>query len=69
MAAELTLGRGALVVVELDPVVGREQRGTRPCVVVSDPAVIQDQRFPLMCVVPLTGTPGYGSLYPALCFN
>jgi len=60
------LGRGAVVVVELDPTIGREQRGVRPCVVVSDPDVIGDQRFPLVCVVPVTGTPGEGLLYPPL---
>ena len=32
----------------------------------SDPDVISDQRFPLVCVVPVTGTPGEGLLYPAL---
>jgi mRNA interferase MazF len=60
------VGRGAVVVVELDPTVGREQHGVRPCVVVSDPDVIGDQRFPLVCVVPVTGTPGEGLLYPPL---
>jgi mRNA-degrading endonuclease toxin of MazEF toxin-antitoxin module len=34
------LGRGAVVVVELDPSVGHEQRGVRPCIIVSDPDVI-----------------------------
>jgi mRNA-degrading endonuclease toxin of MazEF toxin-antitoxin module len=34
--------------------------------VVSNPDVISDQRFPLVCVVPVTGTPGEGILYPAL---
>jgi mRNA interferase MazF len=29
-------------------------------------AVNSDQRFPLIAVVPLTGTPGQGSLYPEL---
>jgi mRNA interferase MazF len=60
------LGRGAVVVVELDPTIGHEQHGVRPCVVVSDPDVISDQRFPLVCVVPVTGTPGEGLLYPPL---
>jgi mRNA interferase MazF len=60
------LGRGAVVVVELDPTLGREQHGVRPCVVVSDPDVVGDQRFPLVCVVPVTGTPGEGLLYPPL---
>lgn len=62
----MRLGRGAVVLVELDPAVGHEQRGMRPCVVVSDPDVIIGQRFPLVCVVPVTGTPGEGLLYPAL---
>src|ERR1017187_6506858 len=64
--ARVKVGRGAVVVVELDPTVGREQHGVRPCVVVSDPDVIGDQRFPLVCVVPVTGTPGEGLLYPPL---
>jgi mRNA-degrading endonuclease toxin of MazEF toxin-antitoxin module len=33
----------------------------RPCVVVSDPDVINDQRFPLVCVVPVTKTPARDS--------
>jgi mRNA interferase MazF len=53
-------------VVELDPTLGHEQHGLRPCVVVSHPDVIGDQRFPLVCVVPVTGTPGEGLLYPPL---
>jgi mRNA interferase MazF len=60
------LGRGAVVVVDLDPTLGHEQHGVRPCVVVSDPDVISDQRFPLVCVVPITGTAGEGLLYPSL---
>ena len=62
----MKLGRGAVVVVELGPTLGHEQHGVRPCVVVSDPDVISDQRFPLVCVVPITGTPGEGLLYPPL---
>jgi mRNA interferase MazF len=58
--------RGTVVLVELDPALGHEQQGTRPCVAVSDPAVGAEQRFPLVAVVPLTGTPGQGALYPAL---
>ena len=64
--ARVKLGRGAVVVVELDPTLGHEQHGVRPCIVVSDPDVIGDQRFPLVCVVPVTGTPGEGLLYPPL---
>jgi mRNA interferase MazF len=62
----MKLDRGSLVLLDLDPVVGHEQRGTRPCVVVSDPDVVTDQRFPLLGVVPVTGTPGEGALYPSL---
>jgi mRNA interferase MazF len=62
----MKLSRGAVVMVGIDPTLGHEQRGVRPCVVVSDPDVIGDQRFPLMCVVPVTGTPGEGLLYPPL---
>jgi len=35
-------------------------------VVVTEPEVLQDQRFPMLCVVPITRTPGEGALYPAL---
>ncbi len=44
--------------LSLDPTMGHEQKGVRPCVVVSAPEVIADQRYALMCVVPITGTPG-----------
>jgi mRNA interferase MazF len=60
------LARGAIILLDLDPAVGHEQRGVRPCLVVSDPDVVSSQRFPLLCVVPLTGTPGEGALYPGL---
>ncbi|MEX1127782.1 MAG: type II toxin-antitoxin system PemK/MazF family toxin [Vicinamibacterales bacterium] len=62
----MTLDRGTVVLVELDPTVGREQRGVRPCIAVSDPVVNADQRFPLIAVVPVTGTIGTGALYPML---
>jgi mRNA interferase MazF len=62
----MVLERGTLVLVELDPTVGHEQRGVRPCIAVSDPAVNADQRFHLIAVVPVTGTAGVGALYPAL---
>jgi mRNA interferase MazF len=60
------LDRGTVVLVVLDPTVGHEQRGQRPCIAVSDPTVNADQRFPLIAVVPVTGTPGAGALYPEL---
>lgn len=62
----LKLERGTLVVVDLDPTRGHEQKGRRPAIVVSDPEVSADQRFPMICVVPVTSTPGSGALYPAL---
>lgn len=60
------ISRGTVLLVDLDPTRGHEQRGHRPCVVVSDPEVVADQRFPLVGIVPLTRTPGSGALYPAL---
>lgn len=54
--------RGIVVVLSLDPTVGHEQKGVRPCVLVSAPEVIVEQRYPLVCVVPITGTPGEGPL-------
>jgi mRNA interferase MazF len=62
----VTIDRGTIVLLGLDPTVGHEQRGVRPCVVVSDPRVVADQRFPLVAIVPVTGTAGEGALYPAL---
>jgi mRNA interferase MazF len=60
------LTRGTVVLAVLDPTFGHEQQGVRPCVVITDPEVLQDQRFPILCVVPITRTPGEGALYPAL---
>ncbi|MDX1997986.1 MAG: type II toxin-antitoxin system PemK/MazF family toxin [Thermoanaerobaculia bacterium] len=56
--------RGFVVLLSLDPTIGHEQQGVRPCVVVSAPEVLNEQRYPLVCIVPLTGTPGTGALYP-----
>jgi mRNA interferase MazF len=60
------IARGTVVLVDLDPTAGHEQRGLRPCVVVSAPEVLAELRYPLVCVVPITGTPGTGALYPEL---
>jgi mRNA interferase MazF len=60
------LERGTVVLLDLDPTVGHEQRGVRPGIVVSDLDVVSDQRFPLFCIVPVTGKPGQGALYPEL---
>lgn len=61
----VTVDRGTVVLVLLDPTIGHEQRGQRPCIAVSDPAVNADQRFPLIAIVPVTGTRGQGALYPS----
>ncbi len=45
---------------------GHEQQGIRPSIVITDPEVIRDQRFPMMYVAPITKTPGEGALYPPL---
>lgn len=65
-ATSVTLDRGTLILVDLESTLGHEQQGTRPCVVVSDAAVNSSQRFPLIAVVPVTGTPATGALYPSL---
>jgi mRNA interferase MazF len=62
----VNLERGMVVLLDLNPTVGHEQRGVRPCIVVSDPEVITDQRFPLVAIVPVTGSIGEGALYPTL---
>ncbi len=62
----MNLERGSLVLVALDPALGHEQRGLCPCVVVSSAAVASNQRYPLLGVIPVTGTPGQGALYPTL---
>jgi mRNA interferase MazF len=62
----VTIARGAVVLVGLDPIVGREQGGTRPCIVVTPSTLVADQRYPILVIVPLTGTLGLGSLYPVL---
>jgi mRNA-degrading endonuclease toxin of MazEF toxin-antitoxin module len=41
----MTLPRGTLVLVDLEPTLGHEQRGRRPCVVVSDLAVNNTSDF------------------------
>lgn len=62
----MKLHTGSIVLVDLDPTLGQEQRGIRSCIVVSDPDVVMDQRFPVLCIVPVTSTAGDGLLYPAL---
>ena len=58
--------RGSVVMVHLESTLGHEQRGLRPCVVVTDPEVLTALRYPLIAVVPITGRAGLGALYPRL---
>ena len=50
----------------LDPTIGHEQGKTRPCIIVSADEAGAIQRYPLVALVPLTGTPLTGPLYPRL---
>lgn len=53
--------RGDIVIVELDPTQGSEQRGTRPCLVVQND--VGNRNAPTTIVVPFTTS--YGDrLYP-----
>ena len=58
--------RGSVLLVDLDPTRGHEQRDLRPCVVISSEEVAADQGFPLIAIVPVTRTAGVGALYPSL---
>lgn len=53
--------RGDIVIVELDPTEGSEQRGTRPCLVVQND--IGNENAPTTIVVPFTSSRG-DELYP-----
>ncbi len=44
--------RGDIWLVDLNPVRGSEQRGIRPCLVVSND--VSNQHAPTVCIVPLT---------------
>ena len=53
--------RGDIVIVELDPAKGSEQRGTRPCLVVQNN--VGNENAPTTIVVPFTSSFG-DDLYP-----
>jgi len=57
----MEISRGDVVVIELDPTKGSEQRGTRPCLVVQND--IGNQNAPTTIVVPFT-TPSGDELHP-----
>lgn len=56
-----TLRRGDIVIVELDPTRGSEQRGTRPCLVVQND--VGNENAPTTIIVPFTNSFG-DQLYP-----
>lgn len=58
--------RGSVVMMNLEPVLGHEQGGARPVVIVSDTELGAAQRFGTIAIVPLIRTPGQGALYPAI---
>lgn len=62
----MKIKRGTVALVTLEPTLGHEQRGMRPCVVISNPDVADSQKYPLLCVVPISSTVGEGALYPRL---
>lgn len=58
--------QGSLVYVDFNPVVGHEQKGARPALVLSQTEIAVHQRYPLIIVAPLTSTLVLGPLYPTL---
>lgn len=57
----MTVRRGDVVIVDLDPTEGSEQRGTRPCLVVQND--VGNANAPTTIVVPFT-TARNGDSYP-----
>ncbi len=66
---ELSLNRGDVVWVDLDPTVGSEIKKLRPCVIVSDTIFNQIRRT--VVVVPLSsaGRPHPPIVVPVVCLN
>src|SRR5689334_7597103 len=62
----MILARGSVVLVALDPTIGREHAGTRPAIVVSAPSIGGQQRFHMVGVIPVTTRLGLVQLYPVL---
>jgi mRNA interferase MazF len=57
----MNVRRGDVVIVDLDPTEGSEQRGTRPCLVVQND--VGNENAPTTIVVPFTTSRG-DDLYP-----
>jgi len=60
----MNISPGTIVLVDSDPGRGRERDRLVPCIAISDSEVNADQGFPLIAVVPLSGSTGEGALYP-----
>ena len=61
--------RGTIVFMEPDPAeqqVGREQRGPRPGVIISDSNISDQLRYDVLAVVPLTRRDPEGEFYPKI---
>lgn len=58
----MELRRGDVVIAELDPTEGSEQRGTRPCLVVQND--VGNANAPTTIVAPFTTSFTRGNLYP-----
>ncbi|EEG77759.1 type II toxin-antitoxin system PemK/MazF family toxin [Dethiobacter alkaliphilus] len=58
--------RWSIFWANLDPVVGSEQAGMRPVIVVSSETV--NQRLPVVAVLPLTSLRSSGKVYPTEVF-
>jgi len=58
--------RGSVVHIDLNPIVGHEQGGMRPAIVVSPGELANAQRYPIVVVVPLTSKTGLSELYPVV---
>ena len=66
MGSGALVKRGSLVVVELPKTQTHEQAGRRPCVVVSSETSVENARYDMIVVVPLTTTTLSGKLYPLI---
>lgn len=58
----MEVARGDVVIVELDPTRGSEQRGTRPCLIVQND--IGNRNAPTTIVAPFTTSGVDGETYP-----
>jgi mRNA interferase MazF len=67
----MKFGDVALIKLPKRKPTGREQEGTRPCLVIANPDIVGRSRYPCLIVAPLTTTAGAwvkagGKLYPVI---